>query len=123
MAQKDKKHPYAFDFDGVIAKYEGFQGKEHETEPIKEVVNAIRKLKDEGHTIIINSTRGDEFLRKYCEKHNIPVDYFNENPEFDSDGDKPVASVYIDDRAICYKGQTSEELIKELKDFKAYWEK
>ncbi|MEX2411308.1 MAG: hypothetical protein WD607_08070 [Candidatus Paceibacterota bacterium] len=122
MKQKDKKYPYAFDFDGVIAKYEGFQGKEHETELIKEVVEAIRKLKKEGHTIIIYSTRGAEFLRKYCEKNNIPVDYFNENPKFDTDGHKPVAYVYVDDRTVCYKGQTSEDLIKELKNFKAYWE-
>jgi hypothetical protein len=36
---------------------------------------------------------------------------------------KPIAYVYVDDRAVCYKGQTTEELVKEIIEFKAHWEK
>ena len=118
---KDNFRPYAFDFDGVIAKYNGFKGAENEEEPIPDEVEAIRKLKKEGHKIIINSTRGADFLKKYCKKHNIPVDYFNENPDYNTGGEKPVAFVYVDDRAICYKDQSSDELVKEIKNFKPYW--
>ncbi len=123
MENKEKKiRTYAFDFDGVVAKYDGFKGHEHQDEPISEVVKAIRFLKEKGHKILIYSTRGSKFLQEYCKKYDIPVDYFNENPNYKTDGHKPVAYVYIDDRAVLYKGQKAEKLVEEIEDFKAYWE-
>ncbi len=74
----DKKtKTIAFDFDGVIAKYEGFVSKEDEKEPVFEVVEAIKKLKEKGFKILIHSTRGDDFLKMYCEKYFIPYDFIN----------------------------------------------
>lgn len=118
-----KKRPYAFDFDGVIAMYEGFKGVDNLGEPRPEVVETMRKLKELGHTIIIHSTRGETQLREYCSKHDIPADYINRNPELEGENPgKPIAYVYIDDRAVCYKGQSSEELTEEILSFKAHWE-
>jgi len=119
-----KSRVYAFDFDGVIAEYEGFKGATHTGKPIDEVVKAIRILKNNGHKILVHSTRGYELLKRYCNENDIPVDYYNRNPELEGENPgKPIASVYIDDRAICYKGQTAEELVEELEAFKAYWQK
>lgn len=118
-----KKRVYAFDFDGVIAGYSGFKGIHHTEKPIEEVVKAIRVLKSEGHKILIYSTRGNELLKKYCADHDIPVDYFNRNPEREGENPgKPIAYVYVDDRTVCYKGQSAEKLVGEIKNFKAYWE-
>ena len=76
--RKAKKRTFAFDFDGVVAQYDGiFRGAEHLSKPHKEVVRAIRALKKEGHKTLIYSTRGTEILKKYCKKYNIPIDYFN----------------------------------------------
>lgn len=120
---KKKISPYAFDFDGVIAQYSGFKGIHTTGEPNPEVVKAIRQLKAEGHKIIIFSTRGEALLRKYCSDHDIPVDYFNRNPELEGENPgKPISHVYIDDRSICYNGQTAEELVNQIKNFKTYWE-
>ncbi len=114
----------AFDFDGVIAQYDGFKGTEHAGEPIPSMVEVIRKLKDLGHSIIIYSTRGNDFLRDYCRKYEIPVDYFNENPNKQgANPGKPIAYVYVDDRSVTYKGQDSESLFQEIINFKAYWQK
>ncbi len=124
MEEKKKSRPYAFDFDGVIAEYEGFKGPEHSGKPIEAVVNAMRMLKEEGHKIIIYSTRGEEMLKKYCAENNIPVDYINHNPELEGENKgKPIAYVYIDDRTVCYKGQSAEQLVEEIRNFKAYWQK
>lgn len=113
---------YAFDFDGVIADYHGFKGRYYTGEPVKEVVKAIKILKKQGHKITIFSTRGNAVLKRYCKKYNIPADYFNENPEVKTGNQgKPVAHVYIDDRAICYKGQSAKLLLKQIKNFKTYW--
>ncbi len=120
----EKVRSYAFDFDGVIAKYDGFKGRDHFGEPNEVVVATIRQLSEMGHKIILHSTRGEESMRKYCLDNNIPVDYFNRNPELEGENPgKPIAYVYVDDRAICYRGQTTEELVKEITEFKAHWEK
>ncbi|USN87598.1 MAG: HAD family hydrolase [Candidatus Nomurabacteria bacterium] len=124
MNEGQKIRWYAFDFDGVIAEYEGFKGKNHFGKPNKVIVETIRRLKEMGHKIIVYSTRGEEFLKKYCSDNNIPADYFNKNPELEGDNPgKPIAYVYVDDRAVCYKGQESERLLEEILSFKAYWEK
>ncbi len=114
----------AFDFDGVLASYSGFVTKEDIQEPNAEVVKAIKILKEKGCKILIHSTRGDEFLKKYCEQFSIPVDYINRRPDKEGDNPgKPIAFVYVDDRAICYKGEIAETLVSEILDFKTYWQK
>lgn len=112
----------AFDFDGVIAKYNGFVSPDDIQEPIIEVVNAIHLLKEKGFKILIYSTRSDVFLENYCKKFSIPVDYVNHNSERQGENPgKPIAYLYIDDRAICYHGQKTEDLISEIENFKVYW--
>lgn len=120
---KEKTKTFAFDFDGVLSEYDGiFKGDEHVGEPRQEVVKAIKMLKKEGYKILIYSTRSTQVLKDYCKKHKIPVDYFNTNPQYKTGNPgKPVASVYVDDRGFCYKGQTAEELVKALIDFKVYY--
>jgi len=120
-----KAKTLAFDFDGVIAEYDGnFKGEGHAGKPLIEVVKAISILKEQGYKILIHSTRSSEVLKKYCEEYKIPADYYNNNPE-DKTGNpgKPLASLYIDDRALLYKGQKAEELVKEILDFKVYYKK
>ena len=58
-----KSRIVAFDFDGVLATYNGFVAKDNIKEPNIEVVKAIRSLKEQGYKILIHSTRGDEFLK------------------------------------------------------------
>ena len=119
-----KSRVFAFDFDGVIAQYKGFVSTEHTGTPIQEVVKAIRKLKENGHKILIHSTRGDDLLRNYCTEHDIPFDFINKNPNLEGENPgKPIAYVYIDDRAVRYDGQSADELVSELENFKAYWQK
>lgn len=114
----------AFDFDGVIASYEGFVHGNHIRDPIPAVVQAIRTLKDEGYEILIHSTRGDDFLKSYCTQFSIPYNHINHRLDFFGDNPgKPIAFVYVDDRNICYKGQSAEELVSEIRNFKAHWQK
>ena len=124
MESAPKPRVVAFDFDGVIASYEGFVHGSHVRDPIPAVVETIRTLKNEGFEILIHSTRGDEFLKKYCEQFSIPYDYINRRADhYGENPGKPIAFVYVDDRNICYKGQSAAELVNEIKNFKAYWQK
>lgn len=125
MGQEIKKgRIIAFDFDGTIAKYNGFISHHDIQEPIAETVKAIRLLKEKGFRILIHSTRGDKFIRKYCEKFSIPVDFINHNPEMQGENPgKPIAYLYVDDSVIRYTGQSAETLVSEVENFKAYWKK
>lgn len=112
----------AFDFDGVIAHYAGFVAKDHVREPNESVVAAMRKLQSDGYKILVHSTRGEAFLKSYCEKFNIPHDYINRRPDREGENPgKPIAYVYIDDNSICYHGQSAGELVQQIEEFKPYW--
>jgi histidinol phosphatase-like enzyme len=114
----------ALDFDGVLASYNGFVAKDDIQKPNPEVVKAIKLLKEKNFKILIHSTRGDEFIKKYCEQFSIPIDYINRQPHKEGENPgKPIAFVYVDDRAICYKGENAESLVKEIENFKTYWQK
>jgi hypothetical protein len=113
----------AFDFDGVIANYKGFTTKDAVLEPRADVVNSMKQLRDKNFKILIHSTRGDEFLKKYCDTYDIPYDYINHRPDKQGDNPgKPIAYVYVDDRALSYQGQSTEELVSQIENFKSYWE-
>ena len=112
----------AFDFDGVLASYSGFIHKDDIQEPNAEAVKAVKMLKEKGCKILIHSTRGDEFIKKYCEQFSIPFDYINRRPDITGENPgKPIAFVYVDDKAICYKGESAETLVSEVLNFKPYW--
>lgn len=114
----------ALDFDGVLASYNGFVAKDDIQEPNPEVVKAIMLLREKNFKILLHSTRGDEFLKMYCERFSIPVDYINHQPHREGENPgKPIAFVYVDDRAICYKGETAETLVSEILNFEPYWKK
>jgi|SRR3990167_5373748 len=114
----------AFDFDGVLASYSGFIAKDDVQEPNIEVTKAIKILKEKGCKILIHSTRGDEFIKTYCERFSIHVDYINSRPDKQGDNpNKPIAFVYVDDRAICYRGETAETLVSNILNFEPYWQK
>jgi len=120
---KQKERTIAFDFDSVIATYTGFVSSDHVTPPNRNVVDAIRALRDQGYKILMHSTRSDDFLRSYCEANGIPYDYINRRDDKrGGNNGKPVAYVYVDDRALCYTGQAANQRIAEMQNCIAYWQ-
>jgi phosphoglycolate phosphatase-like HAD superfamily hydrolase len=119
-----KSRTFAFDFDGVIAHWDGHYVKNRAGKPNKKVVAAMKMLKKKGHRIIICSSRGNSFLKRYCKRYKIPVDHINDNPDHhEGNKGKPTAFAYLDDRAVTYKGQSSREIVKLLENFEVYWKK
>ncbi len=108
----------SFDFDGVIHSYgNGWQGidvaNDPPTEGIKELID---ELHEKGYQIYIFSSRcktykGIECIQNYMQKYGI---YYDEICK-----DKPPAFVTLDDRAICFKGDT-EGLVEEIDNFKPW---
>jgi hypothetical protein len=98
----------AIDFDGVISDYQGYKGKGVFEKPVPGVADAISELKQEGHQIIIFTSRSEERdIKEYLELHDIPFDEINRNPAGTVKGlskKKVCADVYIDDNAMAFNG-------------------
>ena len=94
----------AVDFDGTIAK------TDYPTiiKPRKGVARALYQLRQQGHTIIINTCRVGEHVddaRNFMLRERIPWDYFNENDPriieaYGTDCRKISADLYIDDKNL-----------------------
>ena len=48
---------YGFDLDGTLAKYDKWEGIDHIGEPVKPMVDLIRKMHDEGKVVKILTAR------------------------------------------------------------------
>lgn len=100
----------AVDFDGVIAEYDGWKGTGVLGAPRLDVVAALRALRGEGWKIVIFTTRGEAEISAYLSEHQIPHDEINRNSDYKTQGLKPVADVYWDDRAVRYSGNAQKDL-------------
>ena len=113
----NSRRTLAVDFDGVIADYDGWKGIGVLGCPRHDVVEAMRTLRREGWKIVIHTTRGESEIGEYLQKHGIPCDEINRNSDYRTQGSKPVADVYWDDRALRYSGdaRTDLELIRNFR--------
>jgi hypothetical protein len=109
-----------FDFDGVVHSYKsGWKGAaiipDPEVEGIREAIEEIRK---EFQVVIVSSRcyqeGGIEAIKKFLADNNIVVD--------DVTHEKPPAFLTIDDRCICFDGD-SKSLLSKIKAFKPWHRK
>ncbi|UTY31706.1 PBECR2 nuclease fold domain-containing protein [Treponema putidum] len=112
----------AIDFGGVINSFKsGWKGPEFTDEPVNGAFEAINILLNEGYKVIIYSTRAET-----VEGKNTIYNYLLGNGinirEIEVTDKKPIALVYIDDRAIKFSGNWNETLDK-IKKFKTWTEK
>lgn len=109
----------AFDFDGVLAQYDGWKGYQHLGKPIEGMREVLQQLKSDGWKILIYTTRGNAEIAEWCKKYDMPVDYINMNPEIQGKNPgKPIASIYVDDRAIRFTGDV-KKLIEDIREFES----
>jgi hypothetical protein len=123
---KDKKYIIAVDFDGVIVEeFWPAMGP-----VITRTVNIIKKLRAEGHKVILWTCRTGKQLTDaldFCRLYDLEFDAVNENlPEtiekYGGDSRKITADLYFDDRNASFEqieilaqtGMTEAEYIKKL---------
>lgn len=102
----DNKHQktVAIDLDNCLADYDGWKGWDTIGAPKAGAHEAVNQFHDAGWRIIIFTTRADaghirEWVRGFL---NAPIHYINHNPanaDLDCGTSKPIADLYIDDRA------------------------
>ena len=109
------------DFDGVIHSYKsGWKGIENIPDaPVDGIKEAISNIRKSGYEVVVVSTRcetnaGMRAINKYLLDNDIVVDRICR--------EKPPALVYIDDRAICFDGN-SETLLDKINTFSPWYMK
>lgn len=111
----------AFDFDGVLSKYEGWKGFDVFGEPNEVMIDAINELYNQGFNITIFTTRQyTPNMVKWLDKNNVKYHKFNKS--FDDGyfmGDKKIFyNAIVDDRAVHYKignGDTKDNIVEKIK--------
>lgn len=116
---KYKSQAIAVDFDGVIAEFS--DSIEDFGEIIPGVREALSKLPRLGYKIIIHTARPSnnghlERLADYLTMEGIPFDEINTNFDCEWKSIKPIADLYIDDRACRFEG----DWMKTLEDAKRF---
>lgn len=111
-----KKNPLiAIDFDGTIARYNGWKGEKIFGEPIPGARDALLKLKRMGYQIMVWTTRGNiDDLAEWLDKYGFPYNYINKAPVNNEHQNpyKPPAQFFIDDRAVRFTGSWKKTLRK-----------
>ncbi len=117
---KGYKPTVVFDFDGVIHSYKsGWKGAVVIPDPVVPgIVEAIDHLRAHGYRVVVVSTRcatseGMEAVKDYLTENRIAVD--------DVLAEKPPAICYVDDRAVCFRGNAGK-LVDQIKKFRSWVE-
>lgn len=105
----------AIDFDGVLAHYTpGMASRDEIGLMIDGACCALRKLKQDGFSIIIWTSRQiTDNLRKWLSDYNIPYDEIISKPD---------CSIFIDDRALTFTGNWNKTLVQ-IARFREWWRK
>ncbi len=117
-----KKGTVAIDFDGVINSYKsGFVATDQIPDPpVDGAFEFIEMLLNEGFEVNIYSTRnawtnGREAIRSWCLEHGMSKETLE---KIYLPADKPIAKVYIDDRAWTFDGIWPD--VREIEYFKPW---
>jgi phosphoglycolate phosphatase-like HAD superfamily hydrolase len=103
------------DLDGVLNDYDGWKGADYFHPPRPGAREFLEQLNGQGYRIVVFTVRWGPHVQDWLAKYGLS-ELVSEVTD-----KKPPAHVYVDDRAICFKGDFQGAL-KQIGDFKAHWE-
>lgn len=106
------KRTIALDFDGVLHRYDGWQGGKIQG-PIDGAREAVEKLLARGHEVVVFTTRDAQHVRQWLNKYDFPP--------LEITATKRPFYVLVDDRALRFDGQWGEEVVQAIEGFEPYW--
>lgn len=104
------------DFNGVFDKYAGWNGQVEDYPIADGIEEFLTALRTDYNTIIVQTaTMPLERVIRWLKEHNLEqyIDYVSNH--------KPPADCYVDDRAVCHRGNFEETLLA-VKNFKPHWQ-
>jgi hypothetical protein len=111
----DRPRIACVDLNGVLDSYTGWKGASHFDPPRPGAREFLASLRDRGFQIIVFTTRYHEHVWGWLREHRL------ESLVTDVTDRKPAAHVFIDDRAVCFRGDF-ESTLRDVDRFAAHWE-
>ncbi len=109
------KKTILIDLDGVLNKYKGNYQENFIPAPANGVENFLNTLSQK-FNIVVFTTRNSEFVFQWLKENSLDK-YITEITNT-----KKPCFLYIDDRAICHKGNFNST-IEQINNFNVYWKK
>lgn len=103
------------DLNGVLDAYTGWQDPDHWDPPRPGAREFLEALRQHGFDVVIFTTRHPVGVRRWLREHHLDMLVSAVTRR------KPPAHVFIDDRAVCFRGDFNETL-QQAVAFKAHWE-
>lgn len=107
------------DIDGTLVHYEAWCGEKYFGEVLPYAKEIIMRLHNEGWFIIIYTTRSNkDIVARFLNESSIYFDAINENPDQPNNakGGKPLADIYLDDRALTFTGDW-QQTYRDIQNF------
>jgi hypothetical protein len=103
------------DLNGVLDAYSGWQGSDHFDPPRPGAREFLAALRERGYSVVIFTTRYSQDVWDWAASHGLTqlIDDITDR--------KPAAHVFVDDRAVCFRGDFDATLC-EIDAFSAHWE-
>jgi hypothetical protein len=103
------------DLDGVLNLFDGWRGPDHFHDPRPGAREFLSGLRERGYRVVVFTVRWKEHVEAWLVQHRLDA-LVDEVTNV-----KPPAHVYIDDRAICFRGDFRSTL-DQIAGFRAHWE-
>lgn len=103
------------DLNGVLDAYTGWKDPDHWDSPRPGAQAFLRALNDRGFDVVVFTTRHHAQVRRWLEEHGLSTYVAAVTRR------KPPAHVFVDDRAVCFRGDF-EDTLEKIVNFKAHWE-
>jgi hypothetical protein len=103
------------DLNGVLDSYTGWKHADHWDPPRPGAHAFLQRLVEQGFAVVVFTTRHHVQARRWLREHGL-LTYVSAVTRR-----KPPAHVFVDDRAVCFRG-SFEETLERVANFKAHWE-
>jgi hypothetical protein len=102
------------DFDGTLAKYNGWLGPDVLGEPLEKARHAMILL-DGTYRLVCFTARPTAMVENWLRHWGFP--------KMRVTNIKEPAFLIVDDRSLLFTGEWTDEFIQKIKDFKPHWAK
>jgi hypothetical protein len=102
------------DLDGVLNTFDEWRGAEYFHPPRPGAREFLASLKQSGYRVVVLTVRWHEWVLAWLTEHNL-AEFVDEVTDR-----KPPAHAYIDDRAVCFRGDFQNTLA-EVQSFRPFW--